>query len=151
MYRVRKALTLIEVLIIIVIMLILARIVVPKLSQASIDTREETLRSGLRTLRAQISRYRDDHNGCCPDGDRFVLQLTMRTNKAGQVMPPGGNIEDYPCGPYLQQVPENPFVNRRLARRVEVGFAAGGGGNTGWYYNARNGALYPDNDAHSDL
>ena len=151
MYRVRKALTLIEVLIIIVIMLILARIVVPKLSQASIDTREKTLRTGLETLREQISRYRDDHDGCNPDGDRFVLQLTMRTNRAGRVMPPGGNIEDYPYGPYLQQMPENPFVNHRLTRRVEVGPAAGGNGNAGWYYNSRSGALYPDNNAHADL
>ena len=56
--NIRKAFTLIEILIVVVILGILAAVVVPQFTNASEDANDAAVRSQLQTLRGQIELYR---------------------------------------------------------------------------------------------
>ncbi len=146
-----KTITLAEVIIIFAILAILSSIIVPELTEAAVDHHEPVLLRELQLLRHATIAYHKDHAESLLDPDKFIAQLTMRTNNAGDIMPSNANKKDYPLGPYLKQVPRNPYVNRLVADRVETGSAGGAGGNAGWYYNTKSGVISPDNDTHCKL
>ena len=74
--------------------------VVPQLEGAATDTEAETAAIHLRLLRQKIEDYQRDHGGRTPDAR--LEKLLIQTDRAGN---PG---EDY--GPYLRQIPINPFT-----------------------------------------
>ncbi|MHC5008992.1 MAG: type II secretion system protein, partial [Planctomycetota bacterium] len=55
--RARQAFTLIEILIVVVILGILAAIVIPQFTDASMEAASSNLRSQLQTIRSQIELY----------------------------------------------------------------------------------------------
>src|SRR3954469_12888331 len=88
----RRAFTLIEILIVLVILGILATIVVPQFSNASMTARENTLKDELRYLRTQVVVYKAQHHDVppgYPNGDRstaatgpdFIAQMTKPTDE----------------------------------------------------------------------
>src|ERR1043165_1264222 len=94
----RRAFTLIEILIVVVILGILATIVIPQFSNASQNARENTLKDELRYLRTQIVVYKAQHHDVAPgypNGDAtatatsadFVAQMTKPTNEFGVTNP----------------------------------------------------------------
>lgn len=143
----RKAFTLVEILIVVMILGILAAIVVPQFTEASDDARLSALTTDLSTVRSQLQMYRVHHNGKFPTN--ITQQLTNRTNALGQVMPAGANKALYPYGPYLVEFPSNPYVLGDASNTVDT--TAAGGGNAGWYYNSTTGHFSPDDDVHKDL
>lgn len=145
--RPHKTITLVEAAIVVVILSILSSIVIPELSQATVDFREATLQMALKQLRDQTNLYRKEHGGRFPEVGKFVAQLTMRSNQAGQIMPPNGKADDYPLGPYLKRIPKNPYVNKRVADRVEIGPGRGGDRSAGWYFNEETGEIWPNHEA----
>ena len=64
--RTRKAFTLIEILIVVVILGILAAVVIPQFTNAADDANNAGVRTQLQTLRSQIELYRAE-NGSDPD------------------------------------------------------------------------------------
>jgi len=142
----RGGLSFLELLILIVIVGILSVIVVPRLTEASGNAREATLQSELENLRAKLYIYQKQHDGRWPTAENFVSQMTLRTDRAGRVMPVGADPKDYPCGPYVQTIPANPCADVRVADRVEINLDAPGGGQAGWHYNPRTGYFASDAD-----
>jgi len=63
---VRRAFTLIEILIVVVILGILAAIVVPQFTNASQDAQISNVQTQLQTIRSQIELYRVRNNGAYP-------------------------------------------------------------------------------------
>ena len=65
--QVRKAFTLIEILIVVIILGILAAIVVPQFTSATEEAQISNMQSTLQTIRNQIELYRVRNNGQRPD------------------------------------------------------------------------------------
>ena len=97
--RTRKGgFTLVEILIVVVILGILATIVIPQFSNASINAKENMLKDELRYLRTQIIVYRAQHKDVSPGypgGDTgqsptetdFVNQMTKHTDDVAWTQP----------------------------------------------------------------
>src|SRR5207247_2950615 len=101
----RSAFTLIEVLIVVVIMAILAATIIPQFTDSTKDAKGSTVKFNLSTLRSQIQLYRTQHNGTNPTGT--LVELTTTTDLSGTQ----GTGAAFPYGPYLRQIPVNPFSN----------------------------------------
>lgn len=123
--QVKRAFTLIEILIVVVILGILAAIVIPQFTNASEEAALNSGRSQLQTVRSQIELYRVQHLGVLPD---ILTDWTDLTDMDPQF------------GRYLQQAPRNPM------RANDTTCIAGTMGDTGvaagWVWDATNEQLY---------
>ncbi|HIJ66729.1 MAG TPA: type II secretion system protein [Planctomycetes bacterium] len=124
--------TLVEILIVVVILGILAAIVIPQFTQASTEARENSLKANLQTIRSQIELYKIQHNDNEPTFANFTAQMTQQTDIAGNA---GTDF-----GPYLQQIPVNPFTN---ANALDNSGTAGDGVGD-WEYDETDGSFYAD-------
>jgi general secretion pathway protein G len=134
----RSAFTLIEVLIVVVIMAILAATIIPQFTDSTKDAKSSTVQFNLHTLRSQIQLYRTQHNGLAPGNT--LTELMSATNAAGTV----GSGVNFPYGPYLREVPVNPFTNSKTIKVIATDPAAPGDVNTtdGWIYNTTSGGIW---------
>jgi prepilin-type N-terminal cleavage/methylation domain-containing protein len=149
--RRRRAFTLIEVLIVVTIMAILAATIIPRMSNSTTDAKESLLRHHLYGLRQQIERYKLDHRGGLPNGLINLKQLTAPTSLTGQISPTGEVNDQYPLGPYLKEIPAQPFSGSATVRRQVTSanptFPAAPGG--GWVYQVPTGRLWVDHVDYS--
>jgi general secretion pathway protein G len=127
----RRAFTLVELLVVIIIIGILAAVAIPQFGSKSEDAKKNALKQNLRTLRSAIERYYHDHNNVYPgatadgrkhssDGnaggdahtdaaDAFVKQLTMYSDQFGNTSTVK-NDTNFPFQPYIKQkLPDNPI------------------------------------------
>ena len=130
----RNAFTLIEVLIVVIIMAVLAATIIPQFSQSTDDAMNSSVDFNLHTMQTQIEMYRFQHNGSWPTFANIVAQLTAPTNVNG------GDTGDTRFGPYMQEIPANPFNESN-------GITAGTGAafiddSTGWQYDESTGRIY---------
>ncbi|HAU37249.1 MAG TPA: hypothetical protein DCX07_05980 [Phycisphaerales bacterium] len=151
----RKAFTLVEILIVVIILGILAAIVIPQFTEASNDARESALSSDLQTVRSQLELYKVQHLDTYPTAASLVTKLTSRTNAQGTVMGDGDDAADFPYGPYLQKFPSNPFVSGTASQTVNTGATAvAGDGTSGWYWDTTLTKFSPNDgptNSHKDL
>jgi general secretion pathway protein G len=93
----RRAFTLVEILIVVVILGVLAAIVIPLFTNASTDAQRASVMTELKSIRNQIELYRAQHGGTSPvmagSGPMAFSQL---------VTPP------LPQSPYMRTAPANP-------------------------------------------
>lgn len=146
----RRGFTLVEILIVVIILAVLAAIVIPVLSDVVTSGRETNLKENLSKFRVHIQLYREQHNRY-PDGDALADQMTMYTNTAGETQ--SSRDGDHRFGPYLEQMPANPFTGQRTVAGTDDAselFPAGDE-DGGWWYNETTGRFYADlTDAHVD-
>ncbi|MHC4153437.1 MAG: type IV pilin protein [Planctomycetota bacterium] len=131
--KAKKGFTLVEILIVVVILGILAAIVIPQFTDASTEAKESRLLSDLQSVRSQIELYKIQHNDIQPGqaagSVSFVADMTTYTMVDGTpAVPqaPGDGV----YGPYLQQIPTNPWND----------LAA----NAGWFFNTTTGHFRAD-------
>jgi len=140
--RCRDAFTLIEVLIVVIIMAVLAATVIPQFTNSTRDAKLNQMEFNLRTMRSQTEMYKFQHNGVYPETANFTAQMTAASNISG------GTSGDTPYGPYLEEVPYNPFnesneiVEVAAQGTVPTAVVAGG---AGWQYDPSTGGVYPNN------
>ncbi len=133
----RRAFTLVELLIVVIILGILAAIVVPQFSQASSDANQNSLTTNLQVMRGQLEMYKIQHNSTYPTLANFTAQMTTKTNVDGTT---GGTPT---LGPYIQKVPNNPFGTGNT-------ISAGAVGTSDWYYDQTTGTFKAnDNASHA--
>ena len=141
--------TLVEILIVVVILGILAMIVIPKYASATTEAKEATVTADLQSIQRQIDRYKVDHSGRGPeltptgvqDPANFAARLTGRTDTTGALVSTGSH------GPYLPDMPDNPFsTNPKVASLVKVGKAALSPRDetTGWFFEAISQKIMPN-------
>lgn len=103
--RFRRAFTLIEILIVVIILGILASIVVPQFATASADAKKVAESNTVQTLRNQIAFYRLQHNDSDPTVDQLWVNMLKRTQVDGTT----GSGSTFVFGPYLSAPPVNPY------------------------------------------
>jgi prepilin-type N-terminal cleavage/methylation domain-containing protein len=150
----KKAFSLVELLIVVAVIGILAAMVVPKVQDYSKQAKEATAKENLLTLRAAIELYASQHNGIPPGYPNnnvsnppnqltFILQLVRATNAAGAVGDRG--MAGFAYGPYLSKWPNNPFNNVGAATMVGVGAAfPTATGKFGYFYQPSTKTLKLD-------
>lgn len=123
----KKAFTLVEILIVVAIIGILAAITIPTFKSHIIEAKEAAAKGTLRIMRSAIELYTAQHNGVppgYPNGDTsatpnwiiFFNQMLKATNTSGQFADVG--TEGYPLGPYLSDVPLNPFKDSKTIKII---------------------------------
>ncbi|MEI7835264.1 MAG: type II secretion system protein [Planctomycetota bacterium] len=140
--------TMVEILIVVVILGILAMVVIPRYGTATTEAREAALTGDLQSLQRQIDRYKVEHTGRGPelgssgvvDSANFALRLTKQTDIAGTLDVKGR------YGPYVPEMPDNPFVaDFKLARLVKVGKGvAPRDETTGWFFDTVSQKISPN-------
>jgi prepilin-type N-terminal cleavage/methylation domain-containing protein len=137
----RSAFTLVEVLIVVVIMAVLAATIIPQFADSTTDAKVSTLKFNLHTLRSQIELYRTHHDGKLPSAT--LVELTKATDVSGAQ----GTGANYPFGPYLRVLPDNPFSNANTVTTITASpaTAANATGTGGWLFNTTTGELWADN------
>lgn len=111
---------------------LLAKVAGPQSSQASLETNTARLIEGLVAMRAGLDVYRAQHQGQLPaanDSDDFVRALTQRVGR---------------YGPYIREVPVNPFNGLDTVR---FDGAPAGANAAGWRLDTKTGVFQADNDS----
>lgn len=131
---VRKAFTLVEILIVVVILGILAAIVVPQFTNATQDAEAGNLKAQLSSLNRQIELYRARNNGQLP-GANATDAVLFWTDLIG-----GGYIKSAPVNPaYVGGAPANALVDF-------VNGAVTGVAGAGWAFNVAGNGVAGDAD-----
>jgi len=134
--------TLVELLIVVTIIGILATIVVPQFSNASVQAKENALKDELRYLRTQIVVYKAQHKDVAPgsSGD-FVQQMTLYTNELGATSVTASATHKF--GPYLSKMPKNPLNDLNTIEQSNENPLVADGGHA-WKYNPTTQEIIAD-------
>lgn len=128
--RRRRAFTLVEVLIVVVILGILAAIVVPQFTRATEEAAWKTTYADLQKIRLHIEVYRTRNAGALPS----VIDNT--DGNWGEIV---GTTSEYLQGP-----PTNAWIGGANSRRVHFGAApdAAYQTNYGWIFDPATGRVW---------
>jgi type II secretory pathway pseudopilin PulG len=129
-----------ELLLFALVLAITAAIVVPQYTRADVDHRMLVLRTRLAAVRGQIQRYAEQHGGAWPNAEMFAAQMTGRTDVSG--LPLSGDSQGRQFGPYLQQIPVNPYTGGNVVSNGPVG-------SSDWFYEPRNGYFTANHSAEA--
>ena len=134
--------TLVELLIVVTIIGILATIVIPQFSNASVQAKENALKDELRYLRTQIVVYKAQHKDTPPGstGD-FVQQMTLYTNEFGATSATASATHKF--GPYLSKMPKNPMNDLNTIEQSNQNPLVADGGHA-WKYNPATQEIIAD-------
>lgn len=142
----KSGFTLVEIMIVVIILGVLAAIVIPQYTNASTEVRNSAVSANLQRVRTQLELYKFHHNEQLPattgelttDFERRMTTTTDVDGNAGT---------DY--GPYLQNIPVNPFNDLNTIR---IDGAAAGANTEGWRFDTTTGTFQADDSAvHAGL
>ena len=124
----RKAFSVVELMIVVAVLGIFAAVVVPRFQSYSIKAKSSAAKSNLRVLRSAIELYTTRHGGIPPgyEGDDIDGSPSDETFRRQMTLD-----EDF-----LIKVPENPFNGLETIRVVpnQSAFPGAATGDFGWVY-----------------
>lgn len=145
-----RGFTLVELVIVVVILGVLAAVAIPAAGSAGRQARLRSLHADTRELQTAIERYAAEHQGLTPahgpdgsvdgSGDEFARRLTELTDDLGQSGV--GAI----FGPYLREVPRNPFSGCGSVR-IDGDAAAQ---HCSWRFDTARGTIRADHATMAD-
>jgi general secretion pathway protein G len=131
----RRAFSLVELVVVVVIVGILAAIAIPRFTSAGESATDSALAADLETLRKAIDLYHGEHLGKYPDLARVSDQLTQYTDVHGNVSPT--RTSAHSLGPYVRAIP----ALKVGPTRGSTGIAAAAGDDVGWVYDETSGEI----------
>lgn len=163
--------TLVELLIVVIILSVLAAIIVPQFSSATIDAKEAALDANLARVRSAIELYQAQHNGIYPgavdaDGaagctgttgtgkkgaDALFDQMLLYSDVNGKTCSIGDATFKY--GPYLRKGFPNDSITGKGGAATEVVVTHDGAQVTpgaatgGWSYDSKTGRIMMNSNA----
>lgn len=120
----RSGFTLVEILIVVSILGILAAMIIPRFTNATLVTQAGATKETLRATRVALDRYKLDHDDTYPAIGDLWSALTGKTDKDGTLNAAGN------YGPYIKSPPENPYTSSTTVAAFGAGTAA-----DGWEYD----------------
>ncbi|MBN1341842.1 MAG: hypothetical protein JXQ73_04140 [Phycisphaerae bacterium] len=129
--------TFMEFLISALVFAIVGWICVPRFTQAADAAGAARPTQELQALRAQIERYRLDHDGRYPSADDFIAQMTGLTR--GDGTPCQATTAGPRFGPYLRTIPVNPETGGNRVAGLDP--AGGHPGEADWLYDEAAGTI----------
>lgn len=136
--QVRKAFTLVEILIVVVILGILAAIVVPQFTSATQDAQGGNVTTQLETINTQVELFRARTGASNQDLEDLFDGVGWTFLISGGNLPSNGVAFE---GNYLKAEPRNPRFSDTTLRSAIIGpgpfdplTGIGGANNAGWYY-----------------
>jgi type II secretory pathway pseudopilin PulG len=123
----------VEVIVVAIALGIAGKEIAPQFTEASSEeAKVSELVDGLEAMRAQVDLYRVQHEDIFPPTDSFRSFETAITTTVGQ------------HGPYVKQIPTNPFNGLKTVR---FDGEPAGAGKAGWRLDTKTGLFQADNDA----
>jgi general secretion pathway protein G len=124
------------VLIILLVAIVFVATMLPHFARPDAEAERSHALFNLQSLRSQIELYRAQHASPPPT----LVHLVGRTNREGRV---GTDPADFPYGPYLLRLPENPLngwasyavIEQPTPQTVHPE-------PVGWLYHAATGSVY---------
>ena len=137
----RRAFSLIELVIVVIIIGIIAAIAVPRMSSAADNASQRAVIGSQSALQKAVDLYSVEHEGVLPhvgaaDAKTFYFRLLKRSDLDGSINDATGIY-----GPYINGIPVNPINGKNDIRR---GGVAAGAGTHGWRYDTTSGQIEPD-------
>jgi prepilin-type N-terminal cleavage/methylation domain-containing protein len=129
----RKAFTLVEILIVVVIMGIIATVIIGLFNNTTADAAEKALKDNLRTMRSSLQLYMAQH-GAYPAAGSFEAQMTQYSDSSGATSVAKTATHIY--GPYILRMPPLPLGTNRGETGITTTTYSDG---FGWGYDATTG------------
>ena len=129
--RVKGHLSYGEIVIIAIVIGAAGRTIGPQFSEANTEAKVSALVDRLEEMRTQLDLYRAEH------GDKLPLTYTFASFEAAMTSEAGG------CGPYVKNIPTNPF---NKLKTVRFDGEAAGAGKAGWRLDTKTGVFQADNE-----
>lgn len=137
----RRAFSLLELVIVVVILGILAAIAVPRMSRSATNAADNAVAANLAILRNAVDLFSTEHGGAYPSVGNLPNALTQYSDVAGTTF---GAAKDTGTGviygPYVRDIPPLPVG----ANKGKNTFTATLGGSFGWVYDASTGKITPN-------
>ncbi len=154
--RTARAFTLVEIMIVVVLLGVLAAIVIPVMASSGSAARSSALAADLNLLRRFMLVYKSHHlevspgylNGDAggdPNNGVFEDQATLSSKATGETDARG--TVGFKYGPYLSQIPVNPFNGLETVQMLVNGeaFPAAADDSHGWICKPETQEIRPDN------
>ncbi len=132
----RRAFSLIELVIVVVILGIIGAIAIPRMSRGAVGAADSGAISDLAVLRSAIDLYQAEHDGAYPALATFEAQLTLYSDAAGATSATMDSTHIY--GPYLRKVPAQKVGPNKGSNTLT---GAKGTATFGWWYTAAGGDI----------
>lgn len=143
-FGMRRAFSLIELVIVVVIIGIIGAIAIPRMSRGSEGAADSAVAANLAVLRNAIDLYATEHGGAFPALATFEDQMTKYTDAAGTVSATKTTTAIY--GPYLRSVPPLPVGVNKGKNTLAAAYAA----NVGWVYTETTGVIIAGTSTEKD-